>query len=477
VLRQEPAACRAARRCEAAGNRPGRFVSRRVGKANGVREHRVSRESGKEDTFVRKTHRLLGVLVMVVVLSLAAPALAQSGRVSVVGTWGGQEQEAFMQLMSVFTAETGIQVDYTGTRDLPTLLTTRVAAGNPPDVAAVPNPGQMRELAAEGALVDLTQVLDMDQIRRDYSEAWIDLGSYNGKLYAIFISADLKSLVWYSPKQFAKYGYEVPKTWDELVALTERIAADGFTPWAIGLESGAASGWPGTDWIEDIMLRTAGPEVYDQWVNHEIPWTHPAVKRAFEIFGQFARNPRYVYGGTAGVLSTNFGDSVNALFTEPPRAFLHRQATFIRSFIDTNNPGLVPGEDYDFFMLPPIDERWGTPALGGADMVAMFNDTPEARALMQFLASPRAQEIWVSLLGKLSPNRSVSESAYPDDLTRKAARLLVEADSFRFDGSDLMPAAVGSGAFWEGVLNYVAGEDLDDVLMMIEAAAEEAYGR
>src|SRR5690606_27327481 len=195
------------------------------------------------------------------------------------------------------------------------------------------------------------------------------------------------------------------------------------------------------------------------------------------IFGQFARNPRYVYGGTAGVLSTNFGDSVNALFTEPPRAFLHRQATFIRSFIDTNNPGLVPGEDYDFFMLPPIDERWGTPALGGADMVAMFNDTPEARALMQFLASPRAQEIWVSLLGKLSPNRSVSESAYPDDLTRKAARLLVGADSSRFDGSDLMPAAVGSGAVWEGVLDYVAGEDLDDVLMMIEAAAEEAYCR
>jgi len=261
------------------------------------------------------------------------------------------------------------------------------------------------------------------------------------------------------------------------MALTERMAQDGFTPWAIGLESGAASGWPGTDWIEDIMLRTAGPDVYDQWVNHEISWDHPAVKRAFEIFGEIARNPRYVYGGVTGVLSTNFGDSPNVLFTDPPRAFLHRQATFIQGFIQDNNPGLVPGEDYDFFMLPPIDERWGVPALGAADMIAMFNDTPEARALMQFLASPEAQEIWVGELGKLSPNVRVSEDAYPDDLTRKAAALLASADVFRFDGSDLMPAAVGSGAFWEGVLNYVAGDDLDDVLMMIEAAAEDAYGR
>src|SRR5690606_33019517 len=357
------------------------------------------------------------------------------------------------------------------------LLTTRVAAGNPPDLAALPNPGQMREFAAEGALVDLSTFLDMDQLRSDYAETWIDLGSYDGKLYAIFISADLKSLVWYNPKEFAKRGYEVPATWDELMALTERMAQDGFTPWAIGLESGAASGWPGTDWIEDIMLRTAGPDVYDQWVNHEISWDHPAVKRAFEIFGEIARNPRYVYGGVTGVLSTNFGDSPNVLFTDPPRAFLHRQATFIQGFIQDNNPGLVPGEDYDFFMLPPIDERWGVPALGAADMIAMFNDTPEARALMQFLASPEAQEIWVGELGKLSPNVRVSEEAYPDDLTRKAAALLASADVFRFDGSDLMPAAVGSGAFWEGVLNYVAGDDLDDVLMMIEAAAEDAYGR
>ena len=394
-----------------------------------------------------------------------------------LGTWGGQELEAFLKVLEPFEKETGIDVEFTGTRDLVAVLTTRVAAGNPPDVAALPNPGQMAELAAEGHLVDLSKVLDMQTLKSQYAPVWLDLGSYNGKLYAIFISADLKSLVWYNPKAFAARGYAIPKTWDELMALSDRIVRDGATPWAIGLESGAASGWPGTDWIEDIMLRTAGPEVYDRWVAHRIPWTDPAVRRAWEIFGKIARDPRYVYGGPTGALSTNFGDAVNFLFTSPPKAYLHRQATFIQSFIRQANPKLVAGQDYDFFALPPIDPRWGTPVLGGADMVAMLRDTPEARALMRYLASPQAQERWVAALGKLSANRAVRMEAYPDALTRKAAQILVSANVFRFDGSDLMPAAVGSGAFWEGILRYVGGEDLDSVLESIEAAAREAYRR
>ncbi|MEW6046505.1 MAG: ABC transporter substrate-binding protein [Bacillota bacterium] len=422
--------------------------------------------------------RRLGLALLMVALPAAAfslPGLAAPRTVTMLGTWGGQELEAFLKVLEPFEKETGIKVEFTGTRDLPAVLTTRVAAGNPPDLAALPNPGQMRELAAEGHLVDLSKVLDMNTLKNQYAPVWIDLGSYQGKLHAIFISADLKSLVWYNPKAFAARGYTVPKTWDELMSLTERIAAGGVTPWAIGLESGAASGWPGTDWIEDIMLRTAGPEVYDQWVAHQIPWTDARVKRAWEIFGQIARNPRYVYGGTTGALSTNFGDAPNFLFTSPPRAYLHRQATFIQSFIRQNNPGLVAGQDYDFFALPPIDARWGTPALGAADMVGMLRDTPEARKVMQYLASPAAQERWVAALGKLSANRAVRMEVYPDPLTRKAAQILVSAEVFRFDGSDLMPAAVGSGAFWEGILRYVGGESLDDTLRAIESAAKDAY--
>jgi alpha-glucoside transport system substrate-binding protein len=245
----------------------------------------------------------------------------------------------------------------------------------------------------------------------------------------------------------------------------------------MGLESGAASGWPGTDWIEDIILRTAGPEIYDKWVNHEIEWTNPLVYRAWEHFGKIARNQAYLFGGTTGALTMNFGDSPAGLFTEPSGCFLHRQATFIQSFIRRSNPELVPAEDYDIFVFPPIDAKHGNPLLGGGDLISAFKDTPEAKEFIEYLASAEAQEIWVGTLGKLGVNTKVDPAVYPDPITAKAAKILAEAESFRFDGSDLMPAAVGSGSFWRGILDYVSGMDLRTVLKRIEQSADEAYGK
>ena len=413
---------------------------------------------------------ILGLLVF----GIARISFAKN-TVSVLGVWGGAERDAFIKTLEPFEAAAGVRVDFTGTRDLPAVLTTRVAAGNPPDISVLPNPGQMQEFAKIGVLVDLGKFMDVSKLKNEYAETWINLGSYRGNLYAIFFSADLKSLVWYNPEAFADAGYEIPETWSELIGLSDKIAAAGVAPWSIGLESGAASGWPGTDWIEDIMLRIAPPEVYDKWVNHEIPWTHPTVKRAWQLFGQIARSEKYVYGGPSTELTLNFGEAPNVLFTMPPRAYMHKQATFIKSFILKYNPDLVPVKDFNFFPFPPIDPEYGTPALGAADMFAMFNDTPEARALMRYLATAGAQEIWVAQLGKLSANRRVNPNAYPDDLTRKAATILAGSETFRFDASDLMPAAVGSGSFWSGVLDYVGGEDLDSVLERIEETAVEAY--
>jgi len=417
------------------------------------------------------------VIVSILLLCLLIIPVNAQGNVTVMGVWTGAEADAFQKMVAPFEEETGIKVEFTGTRDLPAILTTRVEAGNPPDVSAMPNPGQMVEFAKEGRLVPLATFMDRETLLDNYSNAWLDLGSHDGQLYSIFISADLKSMVWYNPKAFAAAGYEIPGTWDELMALSDRMVADGNTPWAIGLESGAASGWPGTDWIEDIMLRIAPPETYDAWVNHEIAWTNEAVMEAFEIFGEIARSNEYVYGGPNAVLTIPFGDSADALFTDPPNAYMHRQATFIKGFILEHFPDLVPGEDFDFFPFPPIKEEFGTPALGAADMLAMFNDTPEARAFMEYIASAEAQEIWVGELGKLAPNQNVDPSVYPDDITRKAADFLGEASVFRFDGSDLMPAAVGSGSFWTGILDYVSGEPLRNVLMQIEASALDAYRR
>lgn len=424
-----------------------------------------------------KRSRLWTLIFLIAVSLMLAPsaALAQDGIVTILGVWGGQELEAFQKVMDAFTEKTGIKVQFEGTRDLTTVLETRLQAGNPPDIAGIQGPGQMKQFAERGALVDLSQYLDMDELARDLGPAWIELGSYGDGFYGLMISADIKSLIWYRPDQFAAKGYEVPTTWAELEALMDQMVANGDTPWAIGVESGAASGWPATDWIEDILLRTAGPEVYDQWVAHEISWTDPRVKEAFEIFGKIVRNSDYVYGGPAAVLSTNFGDSVNDLFSDPPKAMMHRQASFIASFIEEANPDVVFGKDVDFFVFPPIKEEHGNPMLGAGDMLAQFNDTPEAVEFMKFMATAEAQAIWVRELGKLGTNVKIDPSVYRNDLTRDMARALAQAESFRFDGSDSMPAAVGSGAFFEAMLMYIGGEDLDSVLEFLEQAAQEAY--
>jgi len=415
------------------------------------------------------------ILVVLLIGMLTSNLFAASNTVTVLGIWTGAEAEAFNKMIAPFESETGIKIEFTGTRDLSAILTTQVEAGNPPDVSALPNPGQMIEFAKAGKLIDLSTFMDMEVLGNDFSPTWLDLGSFKSKFHGMFISANLKSLVWYSPKAFAAAGYTEPTTWEEMIALSDKMVADGKTPWAIGLESGAASGWAGTDWIEDIMLRTVEPEVYDLWVAHGISWLNDRVQRAFELFGQIALNEKYVYGGPNAVLTINFGNSPDALFTTPPNAYMHRQATFIKGFILDHFPNLVPGEDFSFFPFPPIDPQYGTPALGAADMVVMFNDTPEARAFMKYVVSPEAQEIWVAETGVLSANKRVNPTAYPDDLTRKAAKILSEASTFRFDGSDLMPSAVGAGSFWTGILDYVSGIPLMNVLMTIETTALDAY--
>jgi len=421
------------------------------------------------------------VLISVIILTLLitfitscapAPEEKPKGAVTVLGVWGGDELTNFQEAVFPFTDETGIGMAFEGTRDLAAVLTTRVEAGNPPDLAILPNPGQMYELAEDGNLIDISKFMDMDKLNTNYAKAWLDLASYDDTLYGIFYKVANKSLIWYNPTAFADAGYDIPTTWDELIALSDKIVSDGKAPWAIGFESGAASGWPATDWIEDIMLRTAGPDVYDKWVSHEIPWTDPAVKTAWETFGEIVGKEDYQYGGTTGTLTSFFGDAPAPLFTDPPEAYMHRQASFITGFFPE---GVEAVTDYDFFPFPPIDPAYGTPVLGGADLIVMFNDTPEARELMEYLASAQPQEIWASAGGFISPSKEVNLDSYPDELTKKMADMVVKAEVFRFDASDLMPAAVGAGSFWSGTLNYVGGEDLDTILGEIEASAVEAY--
>jgi alpha-glucoside transport system substrate-binding protein len=385
------------------------------------------------------------------------------GTVTVIGTWGGSEQESFLAMVAPFEASTGIDVQYTGTRDINTVLSTGVASGILPDVAGLPGPGQMTEWAKAGALKPLDDVLDVATYTAETAPALVELGTVDGKISGVFIKAAVKGLIWFNPEVYT--GGE-PATWDALQATSPAPASN---LWCVGLESGAASGWPGTDWIEDFVLRQSGPDVYDGWVAGTQKWTSPEIKAAFEAFGAAVAN---AYGGSDAVLTTNFGDGGNQLFTDPPGCLFHHQASFITDFF--KNQGGAQDGQYDFFRMPDINSAYAGATTGAGDLFGMFNDTPQARALMAYLVTADAQKIWVERGGALSANKSVTD--YPDDIAKRSAELLANAGVFRFDASDLMPVAMND-AFWKAILDYVkTPSNIDSILSNLDTVQTSAYG-
>lgn len=390
--------------------------------------------------------------------------------VTILGVVVGEQQDKLEEALLPFEEKTGIEVEYEGTDAFATLLPVRVEAGDAPDVAMFPQPGLMQDFAKAGKLIPVTNFMEPSALEAAYPEDWLKLATVDDKPYGVWYRASVKSLVWYNPEAFAAKGYEIPNNWTELIALSDKIVADGETPWCLGMESGDATGWVGSDWVEDIMLRTAGPETYDQWVSHEIPFDAPPVKVAFEKFGEIVRNPKYISGGAVSVISTPFGDSPKGLFNDPPRCYLHRQANFVSSFFGDD---VIPGENVDVFPFPEIEAENGLPILVAGDVFGMFNDTPEAQALMQYLATPEPHAIWAKSGGFISPHKEVPLEAYPDDVAKKQAEILANAEAIRFDGSDLMPGAVGTGSFWSGIVDYVNGAQVDAVVSKIEASWPE----
>lgn len=407
----------------------------------------------------------------------AAGGQQLGGSVSVLAVWGGSEQESFMAMIKPFEDATGIKVDYTGTRDLNAVLTTRVQGGNPPDVAGLPGPGQMAQYARAGNLVDLSSILDMNTYNSQYAKTWSDLGTVDGKLVGIFIKASVKGLIWYDPKVWDANNYQIPATWEDMMTLSSDIAGTGATPWCVALESGAASGWPGTDWIEDIVLRQSGEQTYNDWWQGKITWTSPEIKQAFETWGKIVADPSMVYGGANNMLTTNFANVGDGLYTTPPNCYLVHQASFIADMFQQNNTGVQPGTDFNFFPFPPFDPSAPKSTEIAGDLFGMFNDTPQAEALIRYLTTPEAQAIWVQRGGAISPNKNVPLSDYPDELSQKAAERLTTTDIAVFDASDLMPEAMNS-AFWQAILNYVQDPgSLDSILQNLDSVQQDAYAQ
>jgi alpha-glucoside transport system substrate-binding protein len=290
----------------------------------------------------------------------------------------------------------------------------------------------------------------------------------------VWYRANVKSLVWYPVAEFEANGYEIPQTWDEMLALSDQMVDDDYTPWCIGIESSGATGWPATDWIEDVMLRIHDDSVYDQWVNHEIPFNSPEVEQAAEIVGNIWFKDGYVLGGTDSILTTPYGDSPAPLFEDPPGCMMHRQASFIAGGYFPEDATIGPDGDVNFFYLPPIDTAVAErPVLGAGDIMSMFNDRPEVRQVMEYLTTGESLKAWIELGGVVSPHKDAQLDWYTNDADRGYQEILLSASTFRFDGSDLMPGAVGAGTFWEGMVDWVSGEDLHEVLTKIEESWPE----
>jgi alpha-glucoside transport system substrate-binding protein len=403
-------------------------------------------------------------------------ARAQAGEyagatVEILGQWVDGEAANFTASLQPFVDATGIEVSYEGITDYETVLSTRVDGGNAPDIAQIAQPGLMRSFASEGSLVSLGDWFNTDQLGQDYIQSFIDLGSLDGELFGIFFKGDLKSIVWYPVQAFADAGYEPPATWDDLVALSNQIIADGNgNPWCVSMEHGDATGWVATDWVEDILLRTAPVEIYDQWVAHEIPFDHPEVLEAAEYMSQIWFADDFVYGGSTAINAIFVGDTQGPMFDAAgPQCWMHKQAAWIPEFWPE---GTQAGVDSSFFYFPPIEEEFGSPVLGAGDQMVMFDDRPEVRAVMEYLATAEAAQGWIDAGGFVSPNQSVPldwYSAYPNN---ELAAILNGADVFRFDASDTMPAEVGAGTFWSGMIDWVAsdGANTADVFADIEAS-------
>jgi alpha-glucoside transport system substrate-binding protein len=398
----------------------------------------------------------------------------QGESVRVLGLWSGPELESFMTVKDAWEKDTGGTVDWEGTQDLPEVLAARLQAGDPPDIAILPNPGLMQQLARDGKLVPLNSFMEMKQVSTDYAPSWIDLGSYNGELYAIFYKVANKATVWYNPRAFAAAGYTVPKTWKELLTLADRMVADGNTPFSVVAPSGPASGWALTDWVSEIVLNNCGPEFYDKWIAGEIPWTDACIKQSFEMFNEIVQTPGYVLGGSQGIFTTTDANGTYPLYTDPPGAYMDYLASFAHGFIASKYPDLQPGDDYNFFAFPAIDPQYAGAVTTGADVVVMANDTPAARSFMTYLAGPHAQEAWIKLGGFTSVNRSVSTDSYPDPVARAVSQELTEARISRFSAGDMMPSSLQK-AWWKGMLELVKDPGkLDSILNSLTSVAQSA---
>jgi alpha-glucoside transport system substrate-binding protein len=395
--------------------------------------------------------------------------------VTISGTILDLEADNLVKSWKDFETCTGIEIDYQGTSEFEAQIAVLAEGGNAPDIGIVPQPGLLARLAAGGWLIPASQAVE-DNVDEWWSEDWKQYGTYDGTFYAAPLMASIKGYIWYSPSEFEEKGYEIPTTLEELTALSEQIASEGdHKPWCVGLESGEATGWPGTDWIEDFALREAGADVYDQWVTHEIPFNDPAIVHAFDSVGAYLKNPDMVNGGI-GDVSTQISEAFQTagLPILDGECSLHHQASFYETFWNPNgDEGNTVASDGDVyaFLLPPVNADDPQAVTGGGEFPVAFRDATEVEAVRAYLSSDTWANNRVSLGGVISANKGLDPDNASSELLKQSIEILQDPDTtFRFDGSDLMPGAVGADSFWKGIVAWVGGQSTQQTVDAIEAS-------
>ena len=406
------------------------------------------------------------VLPVLAVMLLANGVLAgcadsaDRGRVTILGSWSGVEEAQFRRTLDAFRQETDIQVDYIGTRAVGQVLQSNLQNGTPPDIAILPNLGDVVRYRAE--LTPLDESIVGEGWTR-YSPQWRQLAQAGmSRLYAVPVQANLKGLVWFNRNHPPR---QVPNSFEELTTLGRDIAAGGATPWCMGVAAQSTSGWPGTDWVENVLLRQSGMDAYQQWAAGQLPWSSPQVRQAWTTWGQVVTEPGQVRGGSTAVLLTEFGDAARPMFADEPGCLMEHQASFMSGFYSGYEGSPERGTDFDFFPFPSFGaqpDATGVAREVSADLASMFNDTPQARELIRFLVSEQAQRQWPEA-NAFSPSSAVPADVY-DPVGRRIAGELTGAAPLCFDASDLMPAAM-RGAFYRAVLEYLSDPGQLDVLL------------
>ncbi|MGI9135548.1 MAG: ABC transporter substrate-binding protein [Candidatus Nanopelagicales bacterium] len=405
----------------------------------------------------------------------AAYGTNEGAKVTVFTSILPPEQQKFEDAWKQFETCTGIDIVYEGSDQFEAQLPTRIAGGNAPDIAFIPQPGLLAKLVQAGGPVAAPEgvVANVDSY---WNPAWKSYGTVDGTFYAAPLGSNMKSFVWYSPKKFAEWGIEVPTTWDEMFTASDAIAKAGVKPWCGGIESGGATGWPATDWLEQIVLRQSGGEVYDKWVNHEILFDSPEITKAMDTLAGWMKNPDYVNGGFGDVktiATTAFQDAGGPILKG--ECAMLQQASFYANFWENFQPGTTIAADGDVFAfyLPAIDDAVAAnPVVGGGEFVTAFSDRPEVAAAQTFLSSAEFATAKVALGTWVSANSGVPLETYANPIDKLSAQYLTDPNgTFRFDASDLMPAAVGAGAEWKELTAWFAEDkSTKDVLTAIDAA-------